>query len=471
MPSSLVKNATYITISSILLKIVAFLYFGFIANILSPAQAGQYFIVLAIFGILAVFDDLGTTPWLIRHVASERTAKEILPKITAIKLITLPLAILLAFAAPIILDYSQEVRTLILIGVGILIADTISQTNFGVLRGERLLKYESLGVFVGQALTTISGILLLVFWSQRPEVLIVALVLGSAWNAFYSTYHVVKRVSWSAYIPSYRGLRVLLVGAGAFFLANVFTKVFSYADTFFISKLMGEHDVGIYSIAYKLTYAFQFVPLALVAALYPALSYAIADDAKSRMLVEGALKYLALIVFPIVGGIYAIAPELIAAYASPEYQSALYPLRILIFSLVFTFLDFPVGALLNARMRQNTKTGIMGATLVLNVILNAVLIPLYGLVGASIAALVSFVFMFGAGWVMLQGVLRVHLWSLLRIVSVPALGAFLMAFTVLQANMNLYLSIALGALVYITVIFGTRYISLHELRSGWRESI
>jgi O-antigen/teichoic acid export membrane protein len=187
--------------------------------------------------------------------------------------------------------------------------------------------------------------------------------------------------------------------------------------------------------------------------------------------VEGALKYLALIVFPVVGGIYAIAPQLIGAYASPEYQSALYPLRVLIFSLVFTFLDFPVGALLNARMRQDTKTGIMGATLVLNVILNAILIPMYGLVGASIAALVSFVFMFNAGWIMLQGILRIHLWNLVKIVGVPAFGAVLMALTVLRADMNLYLSIVLGALVYLIVIFGSKYISIKELRNGWRESI
>lgn len=467
MSSPVVKNAAYITISSISLKIIAFLYFGFIANLLEPAQTGQYFIALAIFGVLQVFDDLGTTPWLIRHVAGQKNAQELIPHISAIKLVTVPLAILFAFLAPYALGYSDVVRTLVQLGALIIISDTISQTNFGILRGLQLLKYESIGIFIGQSITAISGILFLLFVSQAPIFLILALVLGSTWNAFFSTYIALKHISWRAYLPAWKGAWALVAGASAFFIANIFTRVFAYADTFLISIIMGEYQLGIYSVAYKLTYAFQFLPLALVAALYPALSHAVEDDIASRKLVEGSLRYLSLIGFPIVGGIFAIAEPLLAVYAAPEYQAALLPLRVLIFALIFTFLDFPIGSLLNARMRHKTKTVIMGLTLVLNVAMNLVLIPLYGLLGASIAAVCSFAFMFFVGLMAVQPVLRIPLSLIARTVAVPAFGASLMALAVLFSGLNVYLSIVFGAIVYVIVIFGTKYMTFSEIR-GWR---
>jgi O-antigen/teichoic acid export membrane protein len=57
-----------------------------------------------------------------------------------------------------------------------------------------------------------------------------------------------------------------------FTLAAIFARIYSFADSIILSKLAGDTVVGWYSIAYKITFAFQFVPLALTAALYPKLS-------------------------------------------------------------------------------------------------------------------------------------------------------------------------------------------------------
>lgn len=468
MSKGLFKNAAYFTVSSIIVKIVAFLYFGFIAKMLSPEQVGQYFLVLAIIGMLQVFNDLGTTPWLIRHIAGEDKEDATIAQITAIKLITIPLSILVAILAPTIFGYSVDIQQLVAIGAIIIAADAVSQTNFGVLRGKRELQYESIGIIIGQLISAGSGIAMLLLWQQVPSVLMVALGLGSLWNAVYSTYEVAKHAGWKVYIPTAKGIKLLILGSAAFFIANIFTRTFSYADTFIISKIMTEFDLGVYSVAYKLTYAFQFIPLALVAALYPALSNATKDDAASRKLVEGSLKYMALIGFPIVFGIFAIAEPLIALYASPEYQGAVLPLRIMVFALIFTFLDYPIGALLNARMKQNVKTAIMGATLVVNVILNIILIQKYGLVGAAVTALVSFAFMFVLGWISAQKVLKMQLRLLGRAIGAPLLGSALMASIIMGLQLPILIAIPFGAVVYAVIIFGTKYMKLIDLSHGFK---
>ena len=57
-----------------------------------------------------------------------------------------------------------------------------------------------------------------------------------------------------------------------FALAAIFAKIYAYMDTFLIKIFLGDEEVGFYSVAYKITFALQFIPLAFVAALYPAFS-------------------------------------------------------------------------------------------------------------------------------------------------------------------------------------------------------
>jgi len=66
----------------------------------------------------------------------------------------------------------------------------------------------------------------------------------------------------------------------------------------------------------------------------------------------------------------------------------------LIFVLFPIFLDFPIGSLLNATGHQTTKMKIMVATVILSLVTNFSLIPTFGLVGAAIAAILNFGFMF-----------------------------------------------------------------------------
>ena len=59
---------------------------------------------------------------------------------------------------------------------------------------------------------------------------------------------------------------------------------------------------------------------------------------------------------------------LIVGVYGQQYAASVYPFRVLIFALLFIFLDFPLGALLNADDRQKTKTFIMGGTMSINVL-------------------------------------------------------------------------------------------------------
>lgn len=456
MTQRLAKNTLHLTLAMIGQKAVAFLYFALIARVMGAGDTGAYFIALAIVTVVMVLDDLGMTSVLIRETAKdEKDATLWCRTVVGIKAITIPVTVVIAFFVPVLMGYSAEVTLLVRLAIVIMLADTLSLTFYGVLRGLHSLKYESIGVFIGQVFIATVGSFFLFTGTATLPLLIGALATGSIWNVCYGASRVVKRLGWKALVPTYTlGWKPLKM-AFAFFLAAVFVKVYSYTDSIILERVLGEEAVGFYSVAYKLTYAFQFLPLAFIAALYPAMSSQAKEPAALKQTLLKSFWYMMLLGAPIVFGIWSLAPEIITFFYSEQYIASIMPLQVLIFVLIFIFLDFPIGSLLNATDRQSIKTGITGATMVVNIVGNLLLIPHYGIVGACIAALISFIFMFVAGWIFAKRIVDITLRELFNHTWHVLTAAIAMAVVVVFAKsvIGLILSIFLGAAVYVIIGF------------------
>lgn len=406
--ASLAKNTALLTAASILQKAVAFIYFALIARVVGVESTGVYFLALAMVTTVGVFGDFGLTSVLIRDVAREQNrAKEFLRRMIGIKLLVVPIAVIAAIVLPMVLRYGTASTFLIRCAIPIMLADTFSLTFYGVLRGMQELRYESLGIFIGQSITTIIGAIVLFSVGPSLSWLIVALIVGSTWNAVFSAFQLWRRLGTDAFVPSWEAVGPILRAAFPFFLAAVFVKIYSYVDSFTLKAVIGDSAVGLYSVAYKLTYAFQFLPLAFVGALYPKLSSQSKDPVALKKTFLDAEWYLALLVAPIVFGIAALAPQIISLAYGSAYGGSVLPLTVLVFVLIPIFADFPVGSMLNATGKQSTKTAIMGVTMVVNIFSNLVLIPRFGVVGASMAGLLSFVTMFSLGAFFVQRQLHI----------------------------------------------------------------
>ncbi|MBU0614002.1 flippase [Patescibacteria group bacterium] len=467
----LAKNTMYLTVASVLQKAIAFLYFALIARYVGVEQTGAYFLALAIVTVVAVFEDIGITSVVIREVSKhQEDAKKWTQAVLGIKVFTIPLTVIFACIAPLVLGYNQDVTNLVWIAIAVMVADTLSLSFYGVLRGLQNLKYESLGIFFGQFITATLGIIFILTGIATLELLIIALVAGSLWNVLFSGFFIIKKLGWGSIVPGYAmGWRPIKI-AFAFFLAAVFTKVYSYVDSIILSIVEGESAVGIYAVAYKLTYAFQFLPLAFVAALYPTMSAQSNDEKALKETLLNAFWYMGLMVFPIVFGIWALAPEIIHMFYGIEFAESALTLQILIFVLLFIFLDFPIGSLLNATDRQKQKTGIMGLTMVVNIVSNFIFIPIYGPTGAAIAGLLSFTFMFAAGWFFARKVVDIYFIDLAKRLGGLLLAGFIMAIVVLivKEYVNFVITIPIGAVVYVGIAFLTKSVTLSQIKTAKR---
>lgn len=468
------------TAASIGQKAVAFLYFAVIARTIGEDATGSYFLALALTTTIGAIDDVGLTSVLVREVAKEPgKALEYARNVLANKLVLMPVTVVLAFVAPRLLGFSVEATMLTELAVFVMLLDTISLSMYGVLRGQQNLKFESIGIFVGQAITTVVGLSALFLLPPNGGavaglmlmlLLIVALIIGSGWNALFALFHVVRRLGIKALVPSFSlGWKPFKM-ASMFFVAAVFVKIYSYVDSFTLNMVLGAGAVGVYAVAYKLAYSFQFLPLAFIGALYPTMSAQVKDPEALKKTFLSAEWYLALLAAPVVFGLFALAPEIIQFFYGSKFAAAAPTLQILVFALLFIFLDFPIGALLNASGRQALKTGIMGVTMVINLVANLLLIPRLGIPGAAVSALISFSFMFFAGYVLSFKIIKVPMYDFITAVGGSFASGAVMASVVLVVKMFLpwIITVPIGAVVFFAVAFATRSITLDHLRALWQ---
>jgi len=464
MAVNLAKNTFYLTLAAVGQKILAFIYFMMIARIVGVENTGVYFFALSFTTIFSIFVDFGLNPVLIREIAKDKDKiVKFLNNIFSVKLI---LAVSTAIAAIVLgklLGYSELKMLMIYLALFVMIADSFHLTFYGVFRGLRILNYEALGIFISEVLIVGLGIGILILHPSLP-LLIIALLSGSIFHLIYTLILLKKKVKtlprWEFDIPFIKSTFKIAL---PFALAGVSVKVYSYIDSVLLERLAGDIYVGWYSIAYKFTYAFQFIPMAFVAGLYPVLAKHWKENHdKLASTFEQAMRYMMVISVPICFGIWSLADNIVLTFYGQDYFNSILPLQILIFVLFAIFVDFPVGSLLNACDRQATKTGIMIVTMLINVILNAILIPKYDVVGASIAGLVSFSFMLLAGLYYGKKVVNFNIANLLLNTARTVISGALMAAVVIILKPYLHFAfiIPIGAFVYVGALYLVR---------GWRK--
>ncbi|HBW73895.1 MAG: Membrane protein involved in the export of O-antigen and teichoic acid [Candidatus Magasanikbacteria bacterium GW2011_GWA2_45_39] len=407
MSTPVVKNTVYLITALVGQKSIAFVYFTILARQLTIEEMGLYSTAVSLSLIFSIFVDVGLTSVLIRDLAAllsrtgdhSKEEQELIGNTFALKFFLSLIAFAILYFGVRVAGYPEAVVRLSWIAGIIMILDSTQLTLYGILRALGNLRYEAYGMILGQLCAFGIGATLLMRHAPLPWFL-AALVVASAFNVVWSLSVLRTRfhVPFVLHLSVLR-TRALLFCAAPFALAGIFVKLYSFVDSLLLARIAGVHAVGLYSIPYKLAFAFQFIPLAVVAALYPAMSSAHAESrVKLKNLFEHSTIYVGMIAFLIVSILVVIAEPLIRTLYGTQYLPGVGVLRILAVTLFFTFLGYPVGSLLNASHRQNAQTMFIGLTAALNISLNFLLIPFMGIMGAALAALVSNIFLSMGGF-------------------------------------------------------------------------
>ncbi|RVQ65800.1 flippase [Croceicoccus ponticola] len=163
-------------------------------------------------------------------------------------------------------------------------------------------------------------------------------------------------------------------------------------DAVMVGQMLGNAEVGIYSAAIRISEAWNFVPLILVTAAFPALlALRLADPDAYRQQLQSLMSLLVAICLIVAIVIEIGGDELIYRLYGPQYAGAGPILKISVWNAVFVALGFASGRWLIAEdlARYALFRNLIG--LMINVLLNLLLIPKLGAKGAAISTLIAYI--------------------------------------------------------------------------------
>lgn len=199
------------------------------------------------------------------------------------------------------------------------------------------------------------------------------------------------RGAFAVDLAYWRRLLTLALPLGATMIINYLYFRF---DVLLLGWLRDPEDVAIYGLAYKVIEAFIVLPSYFMITLFPEIAKMDAASDRLRDLVGQALSVMELLALPILIGALVLAEPIVVIVGGDDYAGAASVLRILMFGLAISFLNGVYGNALVALGRQSRLFYLSLLVFAVNIAMNLVLIPVWGVEGAAIAVSISEVIAF-----------------------------------------------------------------------------
>ena len=195
----------------------------------------------------------------------------------------------------------------------------------------------------------------------------------------------------------------ILIHSYPMFLTSSVMFLMASVDIFMIGHYLNEYQVGIYNICVNLSMVVTFIPMAIGGFISPkiAQAYAKGDTLAIKKLFSNSMKLITIVTIPIFGILYSY-PDFFLSIFGKGAMVATTTLLIVNIGFLSEAMTGPVGFILNMTDNQHLFMKILIIALVINVLLNALLIPIYGINGAAIALLSSMLFWTISSFVVLK---------------------------------------------------------------------
>lgn len=445
------KNTTVLFIAQIITYVLGFFITVYTVRYLSVDGFGILSTALALTGILMVFMDLGLGTLTVREVARDKSlTKKYIGNTTIMKLILSFSTFLITVLTVYIIGYPEITKIVVYILTISYIFNALSGIFYSIFQSYEKMEYQSVATILNSVVMLI-GTLIAIY--LRLDVIAFAMVYLIA-NGVNLIYNFIV-YTWKFHLPNIEVdlsfWKPTIKEALPLSITSIFSMMVFRVDTVILSIIKGAEAVGYYNAAYRLMEALIFFPAVYTTSIFPVFSSLYVSSQKPlKAAYEKSFKYLTILSLPIAVGTTLLADQIILLIFKSAYIPSILTLQIVIWVLPFTFVNYILGSLLTSMNRQYTVLKITIVCLVLNVVMNLVLIPLYSYLGAAFVTVITDAFSVALSfYVVSQLVSRVDVG---KILFKPVLACFTMALFLLYFNLNIFLEIFLATLIYFGVL-------------------
>jgi O-antigen/teichoic acid export membrane protein len=386
----IVHNISWLFFDKILKLGAGFFVGVWIVRYLGPEQFGLFSYVLAFTAIFGSIAKLGLDGIMVRELVNHPEKRDTYLG-TAFWLKILGALIAMGLIGTILPFTSNDATTnqfIFIIAAG-LVFQSFEVVDF-YFESQVLAKIISICKIINLALSSIIKIYLVL-----TEAELIWFVLVTAFDAlslavnYFIAYKLTKNQAFYKHFDLSIA-KQLLKDSWPMIFSVIIITIYMRIDQIMIKEMLGKHKVGIYSAAVKLIEVYYFLPTLITASLFPAILNAkkISEDLYYDRL-QNLYNFMLLIALATASATFFLADWAIELLYGLAYQEAASVLKIYIWASVFIFGSMAASKWIIAENIQFYANYFLIFGLVSNVLLNYILIPQYGIIGAAIATLLS----------------------------------------------------------------------------------
>ena len=386
--SKVTRNASWIIAGRVYHMVLAFVVGLLTARYLGPNNYGLINYAATYTSFFASFCTLGINSVIVKNFVDHPDEEgETVGSAIILRTISSVLSVVMMMCITFIADNGEKTTNIVvfLCGIGVIfqVMDTLDYWFQSRLES----KYSAFATVISYTVVSIYKVWLLVTgksveWfavSTSIDYLVVAIILIIVY----------KKRNGPRFSCSMRKAKELFKSSYHFILAGLMVSIYGSTDKFMLKQLLNEAEVGYYSTAVSLCNTWVFLLTAIIDSLYPV----ILQSFNNKELFERKNKLLYSIFFYIsvsVSILFSVlATPVVRILYGKAYIAAAAPLRIITWYTAFSYLGVARNAWIVSYNKQNYLKYLYIGAAITNVVLNVIMIPLWGASGAAFASLLT----------------------------------------------------------------------------------
>jgi len=262
-------------------------------------------------------------------------------------------------------------------------------------------------------------------------------------------------------------------------LTTIGTMLISHSDTLILTYFRPLEEVGLYNVALPLAMALWLAVSSINAVILPMSSEMWARGHKKSLQtgIASLYRYILLALIPASLLLLTFPEIIITLLFAQKYAAAADALRILTFGGLLGSLALLNNSVLSGIGKPKIVSKIMSTAVIVNIVLNIGLIPIYGIIGAASATTISYILMFIASLYYIEKVIYVGIpakfWIKMILNGIIFVSVVQIAKGILDLHPLLEASIAIGVagIIYLGLAYMIKLINITELKDLFKHLV
>lgn len=450
-------NMSWLMFSQIITSVCAFVWTILTARYLGVSDYGLLGTATSFATIFGVCADLGVTTYIVRSISTDfDSEKKYLGNAIGIKLILAVFYLAVVSLALFILGWDNYTVVICFLFAVENVIKSFQTAMYSSFQAHEMMKYQAITNTLLNVLTFIF-IVAVTFTNYGLWGITLAYIAANLIGLVYATLALSKKIIVPKPLFDKAFCKKLVIGGLPFALTSLFYMIYYSIDMVMITQFANTYATGLYNSSYKLINVLTLFYTIYTSVIFPVMSKLFKQDGNLlQFSFVKSIKYLSMVTIPIAIATFFYGGDVISLCYGNQYAEAGEVLKILIWTVCFLFINGACSMILNASRRETAVTKIYCLAALFNVALNFILIPHFSVYGASVATVISEIL-----------ILALELYTIYKINQLPdrhllvdilkvVLCASVMGVVLHLLNLNLWLAIPVGVVVYLIAIILTK---------------